>query len=173
MKFMGKRVKREQYGQPEVDAGRGCQEWMRCQIWMLGGGAKDGCCRRDQKWMLEPGLDAMREQGLRNLPKGDDYQGTDWSRRLYSLRDPYLESKLQKSNPRIASTSPIWHNPPARRNRIHYAKVTHCARILGSTQVEDRDPRQNTERRTVPEENGRLLRMRKFKKGRSSASKIG
>jgi len=48
-----------------------------------------------------PGLDAMREQGLRNLPKGDDYQGTDWSRRQYSLGDPYLELKLQKSNPRV------------------------------------------------------------------------
>ena len=30
-----------------------------------------------QKWMLVPGLDAMRERGLRNIPKGDDYQGTD------------------------------------------------------------------------------------------------
>ena len=124
------------------------------------------------KKMLVPGLDATREQGLRNLPKGDDYQGTDWFRCLYSVGNPYLESTLQKPNPRLASTNPIWHNPPARRNRIHYAKVTHCARILGSTQVKDQDPRQNTERWTVPEENGRLLRIRKFRKGRSSASKI-
>ncbi len=133
--------------------------------------ARSGCSC--QEWMLVPGLDAMREQGLRNLPKGDDYQGTDWSRRLYSLGDPYLESKLQKPNPRLASTSPIWYNPPARRNCIHHAKVTHCAQILGSTQVEDRDSRQNTERRIVLEENGRLFRMKKFKKGRSFASKIG
>jgi len=27
------------------------------------------------------GLNAMREQGLRNLPKGDDYQGMNWFRR--------------------------------------------------------------------------------------------
>lgn len=31
-------------GQPEVDAGRGSQ---------------DGCCRRDQKWMLEPEVNAQ------------------------------------------------------------------------------------------------------------------
>ena len=55
---------------PEVDAGRGCQEWMRCQIWRLGGGVKDGCSRRDQKWMLEPELDALREEGLNNTTKG-------------------------------------------------------------------------------------------------------
>jgi len=103
----------------------------------------------------------------RRLPR------TNWSRHLYALGETHLESKLQNPNPRFASTSPIWHNPLARRNPIHHAQVTHCARILGSTQVEGRDPRQNTEGRTVPEENGRLLRMRKFKKGRSSASKIG
>jgi len=133
--------------------------------------ARSGCSC--QKWMLVPGLDAMREQGLRNVPKGEDYQRTDWSRHLYPLGETHSESKLQKPIPRLASTSPIWHNPPARRNPIHHAQVTHCALILGSTLVEDRDPRQNTEGRTVPEENGRLLRMRKFKKRRSSASKIG
>jgi len=49
--------------------------------------ARSGCSC--QKWMLVPGLDAMREQGLRNLPKGEDYQRTDWSRHLYSLGDPF------------------------------------------------------------------------------------
>ncbi len=65
--------------------------------------------------MLVPGLDAMRERGLRNLLKGDDYRGTDWSRRLYSLGDLYLESKLQKSNPRVdmvQSTSTSQLHPP-------------------------------------------------------------
>lgn len=28
------------------------------------------CCRRDQKWMLEPELDALREEGLNNTTKG-------------------------------------------------------------------------------------------------------
>lgn len=42
---------------------------MQCQIWMLRGGAKDGCRRRDQKWMLEPELNALREQGLNNTAK--------------------------------------------------------------------------------------------------------
>ncbi len=74
-----------------------------------------------QKWMLVPGLDAMRERGLRNLPKGDDYRGTDWSRRLYSLGDPYLESKLQKSNPRVdmvQSTSTSQLHPPRQGNPL-------------------------------------------------------
>ena len=36
---------------------------------------KDGI--RVQKWILGPELDALREEGLRNLPKGEGYQGTD------------------------------------------------------------------------------------------------
>ena len=37
--------------------------------------ARSGCSC--QKWMLVLEVDAMRESGLRNLPKGKDYQGTD------------------------------------------------------------------------------------------------
>ena len=34
-----------------------------------GGGAKDGCCRRDQKWMLEPEVDALYEQEVNDTTK--------------------------------------------------------------------------------------------------------
>lgn len=34
-------------GQSEVDAGEGARNGFR---------AKDGCCRKDQKWIFEPGM---------------------------------------------------------------------------------------------------------------------
>jgi len=53
-----------------VDAkGRGSQKWMLAEGAKNGGGAKDGCCRRDQKWMLEPEVDALCEQGLNDTTK--------------------------------------------------------------------------------------------------------
>ncbi len=51
--------------------------------------------------MLESEVNIMQERELRNLLKGDDYRGTNWFRRLYSLKDLYLESKLQKSNLKV------------------------------------------------------------------------
>jgi hypothetical protein len=70
---------------PEVDArarsGCSCQKWML--VPEVDARARSGCSCQN--------VDAMREQGLRNLPKGDDYQRMDWPRRLYSLGDPYLE----------------------------------------------------------------------------------
>jgi len=55
--------------------------------------------------MLVPGLNAMREQGLRNLPKGNDYQGTDWFRRLYFTTCFYKSDMVQ-----FTSTSQL-HSP--------------------------------------------------------------
>ncbi len=71
--------------------------------------AKSRCS--SQKWMLVPGLDAMREQGLRNLPKGNDYQGTDWFRRLYSTTCFYKSDMVQ-------STSTSQLHPPCQGNSL-------------------------------------------------------
>lgn len=52
-------------------------------------------------------------------PKGEDYQGMNWSRQLYPLGETHLGSMLHRPNPRLASISSICCNPPA-----HY--VSRC-----------------------------------------------
>lgn len=44
-------------GQPDMDAGEGI---------------RNGCWRRDQKWMLEPEVDTPRDQGSSKRTDGED-----------------------------------------------------------------------------------------------------
>ncbi len=81
----------------------------------------------------------------------------------YSVGDTHSESKLQKPNPQLASTRQS--HPPCLGHLLRPNLGLNASRL-------DRDPRQNTEKRIVPEENGRL-RIRKFEKERNSASRIG
>ena len=84
--------------------------WKRYQEWMpREGAAISGCWPREPKMEAEPKIDAV--EGTRSgcssqkwmpcvskdwmvRPKGEDYQGTDWSRQLYPLGETHLGSKL-------------------------------------------------------------------------------
>lgn len=119
-----------------------------------------------QKWMVEPEVDAPARIGCHARTR---IEKSAKRRRLPRIGPDACilwETHIQSQSCRNLIHESIWYNPPARRNCIHHAKVTHCAQILGLTQVEDREPQQNTKRQTNLEKNSRLLKIKKRKKGK-------
>lgn len=118
-----------------------------------------------QNWMLYVSKNWWYDQKMKIIKKRVHSNS-------YFLRETHLESKLQRSNSRLVSTSSICRNSSTHRILVHHLQTSRFDRILSSTQVESRDSRSNTKIRIALEENYKQLNIRKFKKKRSFVFRI-